>query len=212
MNNNKKLIIFVIAFLCFAIFLVSAYFGYGSLVAKYSEEKTIDEKSTVQKQDNIKKPGLKQNATKGSDKEKVLAKDFVVYDENKNPVKLSDYKGTPVVLNFWASWCPPCKAEMPYFNEIAKKYSKDKIAILMINLTDGEQETNSIAQQYIKDNNYEMKVLFDSKMDAANKYDISSIPRTIYIDKDGYIFQDNPAGAISKKELENQIKLLLNEK
>jgi len=201
MNNNKKLILFVIAFLCFAIFLVSVYFGYDSLAAKYSEKNVTDEKSTTQK------PDIKTEINKV----KVKAKDFVVYDENKKAVKLSDYIGTPVVLNFWASWCPPCKSEMPTFNEISNKYSKDKIAILMINLTDGVDETINTAQQYIKDNNYSMKVLFDSKIDAANKFNISSIPRTIFIDKDGYIFQDNPAGVISKKELENQIKLLIGD-
>ena len=197
MNNNKKLILFVIAFLCFAIFLVSAYFGYDSLAAKYGEKNMTNEKSKTQMQDSK------------IESEKVKAKDFVVYDENNKEVKLSDYKGTPVVLNFWASWCPPCKSEMPVFNEMSNKYSKDKIAILMINLTDGEQETMSTAQQYIKDNEYSMKVLFDRKMDAANKYNVSSIPRTIFIDKDGYISQDNPAGVISKKELESQIKLLI---
>jgi len=202
MNNNKRLILFVIAFLCFAIFLVSAYFGYDSLAAKYGKKNVTDEKSITEKQDT----------TKVTDKEKVKAKDFIVYDENNKAVKLSDYIGTPVVLNFWASWCPPCKSEMPSFNEMSKKYSKDKIAILMINLTDGEQETISKAQQYIKNNNYDMKVLFDNKMDAATKYNISSIPRTIFIDKDGYIAKDNPAGVISEKELESQIKLLLEAK
>jgi thiol-disulfide isomerase/thioredoxin len=205
MNNNKKLILFVIGFLCFAILLVSAYFGYDSLALKYSKKNISNE---LEKSDNVKIQY--KDATKES--EKVKAKDFVVYDENLKEVKLSDYIGTPVVLNFWASWCPPCKSEMPSFNEMSKKYSKDKIVILMINLTDGEQETISKAQQYIKNNNYDMKVLFDNKMDAATKYNISSIPRTIFIDKDGYIAKDNPAGVISEKELESQIKLLLEAK
>ena len=78
----------------------------------------------------------------------------------------------------------------------------------MINLTDGQRETMSIASKYIKDNNYNMKVLFDNEMNAANIYNISAIPRTIFIDKDGYIVKDE-SGAISKEELESQIKLLL---
>ena len=199
MNNNKKLIILVIGFLTFSIFLVAAYIGYGSLASKYNNKNIINESENIQNQ----------NSKKDKIKVKVKAKDFTVYDENLNEVKLSDYIGTPVVLNFWASWCPPCKAEMPGFNEISKKYSKEKIAILMINLTDGEQETINKAQEYIKSSNYDMKILFDSKLDAANKDNISSIPRTIFIDKDGYIFKDNPAGIISEEELENQIKLLL---
>ena len=166
MNNNKKLIILVIGFLTFSIFLVAAYIGYGSLASKYNNKNIINESENIQNQ----------NSKKDKIKVKVKAKDFTVYDENLNEVKLSDYIGTPVVLNFWASWCPPCKAEMPGFNEISKKYSKEKIAILMINLTDGEQETINKAQEYIKSSNYDMKILFDSKLDAANKYNISSIP------------------------------------
>lgn len=197
MNNNKKLIILVIGFLSFSIFLVAAYLGYGTLASKYKDKNAVSESRISQNQESKK------------EKIKVKAQDFTVYDENFNEVKLSDYIGTPVVLNFWASWCPPCKAEMPGFNEMSKKYSKEKIAILMINLTDGEQETINKAQKYIESNNYDMKVLFDSKLDASNKYSITSIPRTIFIDKDGYIYKDNLAGIISEEELESQIKLLL---
>ena len=199
MNSNKKLLVFVVGFLGFSILLVAAYFGYGSLSLKYDNKKIINE--------NIK------NQDEGSNNDKikfkVKAKDFTVYDENQNEVKLSDYIGKPVVLNFWASWCGPCQSEMPGFNEMSKKYSKDEIAILMINLTDGAQETVSKAQKYIESNNYDMKVLYDTNLDAANNYNITSIPRTIFIDKEGNIFKDNPAGVISEEELEKQIKLLL---
>ena len=203
MNNNKKLILVVIGFFCFAIFLVSAYFGYDSLSSKYSKKNISNEtekskNATIQNEDS----------TKGSGKDKVMAKDFVVYDENLKEVKLSDYRGKPVIVNFWASWCPPCKSEMPSFNEMSKKYKENEIAILMVNLTDGQRETMSTAKQFIKDNNYNMKVLFDNKMNAANSYNISAIPRTIFIDKDGYIVKDD-SGAITKEELESQIKLLL---
>ena len=203
MNNNKKLILFVIGFLSFSIFLVSAHFGYDFLASKYNKKNIINK---IEKSDNVKIQY--KDSTKES--EKVKATDFVVYDENLKEVKLSDYLGTPVVLNFWASWCPPCKSEMPSFNEMSKKYSKDKVAILMINLTDGQRETMSTAKQFIEDNNYNMKVLFDNKMNAANSYNISAIPRTIFIDKDGYIVKDD-SGAISKEELESQIKLLLEQ-
>ena len=143
MNNNKKLILVVIGFFCFAIFLVSAYFGYDSLSSVYSK-KNISNKTD--KSENVKI----QNGDSTKESARVMAKDFVVYDEDLNEVKLSDYKGTPVVLNFWASWCPPCKSEMPSFNEMSKKYSKDKVVILMINLTDGQRETMDTAKQFIK--------------------------------------------------------------
>lgn len=204
MGNNKKAILLIIGFFCFAIFLVSTYFGYGFLVSKYNRQNISNKIENKDSQNDV--------FIAGTDKEKIKVKvkavDFVVYDEDFNKVKLSDYIGTPVVLNFWASWCPPCRGEMPSFDEMSKKYSKDKIAILMVNLTDGQRETVDIAKQFIKDNNYNMKVLFDNKMDAANKYKISAIPRTIFINRDGYIVEDD-RGEITKEQLESEIKLLL---
>lgn len=198
--KNRKSILLMGGFLFLVGILVSAYFGYDFLTSIYNRNNTGIQAETNE-DDNIKdnKPSIF--------KKRVKAADFTVYDEKLNEVKLSDYKGIPVVLNFWASWCPPCKKEMPGFNEVSKKYSGDKIAILMINLTDGQRESMSQAKNFISENNYKMKVLFDNNMEAANKYNITAIPRTIFIDKDGYITQDY-SGTISEDTLEGQIKLL----
>lgn len=193
--KNKKVILGIIGFVGF---LAISYFGYNFLNSKYNE-KNITSKTEINNNENSNEIEMQ---------EKTLAKDFVVYDENLKEVKLSDYKGKPVVLNFWASWCPPCKTEMPSFNEMSNKYKANEVAILMVNLTDGQRETISIAKKYLKDNNYNMTVLFDTESHAAINYNISSIPRTIFIDKDGYIVEDY-TGAITKEQLESQIKLLL---
>jgi thiol-disulfide isomerase/thioredoxin len=191
--KNKNLILGLIGF----IFLLAiSYFGYNFLNSKYN----ITSNTEIVKTEEPEEIG---------NQNKTMAEDFVVYDENLNAVKLSDFKGKPVILNFWASWCPPCKSEMPSFNEMSDKYGKDKVAILMINLTDGKRETIDIAKKYIKNNNYNMNVLFDTENDASNSYKISAIPRTVFIDKDGYIVKDDSAGVISKADLESQIKLML---
>lgn len=114
------------------------------------------------------------------------APDFTVYDKEGKPVKLSDMKGTPVVLNFWASWCPPCKAEMPEFDEIAKEY-EGKVAFMMVDLTDGVQETQEKAQAFIDSMGYTFPVYFDKDSDAAYKYGIQSIPNTFFIDASGCV-------------------------
>lgn len=197
--NRKKLITLALI-IGFAGFLSASYIGYSYLDSKYSE-KSIENKTEISQNKNFK------NSIK---KEKSMAKDFVVYDENLNKVKLSDYIGRPVVVNFWASWCPPCKAEMPLFNELSNKYKGEELAVLMVDLPDGDRETMDKAKQFIKDNNYNMKILFDNDGIAANNYNISSIPRTLFIDKHGYIVEDH-TGQITKDELENQINSLLSD-
>lgn len=119
------------------------------------------------------------------DAERIAAYDFTVYDKDGREVKLSDMKGTPVVLNFWASWCPPCKAEMPDFNEIAGQY-EGKVAFMMVNLTDGQSETQASAQAFIDSMGYTFPVYFDLTSEAAYTYGISSIPTTFFIDAEGY--------------------------
>lgn len=197
--NRQKLNTLVLI-VGFVVFLSISYFGYSYLDSKYSE-KSIENKTEISRNKNF-KSSIKQ--------EKSMAKDFVVYDENLNKVKLSDYIGRPVVVNFWASWCPPCKAEMPLFNGLSNQYKGEELTVLMVDLPDGDRETMDKAKQFIKDNNYNMKILFDNDGNAATNYNISSIPRTLFIDKHGYIVEDH-LGQITKDELENQINSLLSD-
>lgn len=122
-------------------------------------------------------------------KNKIMAPDFTLMDLDGNEVKLSDYKGKVVFLNFWASWCGPCKTEMPDFERVSKEFSEGEDAVLLaVNLTDGFRETEDKARKFITDNGYTMKVLLDTSGSAANSYNIYSIPTTYVIDRDGSIF------------------------
>lgn len=117
-----------------------------------------------------------------------LVPNFTLTNEKGESVSLSDYSDKVVILNFWASWCPPCKAEMPEFNEMNAelKGSKD-VVLLTINMTDGQRETKEKALKYLKDNNYNLNVLFDVDGIAAGIFGIESIPTTAIIDKEGYL-------------------------
>ncbi len=137
------------------------------------------------------------------------APDFTVYDKDGKPVKLSDMKGTPVVLNFWASWCPPCKAEMPDFDEIAKEYA-GKVVFMMVNLTDGVQETQGSAQAHIDLMGYTFPVYFDLDSDAAYKYGIQSIPTTFFIDEKGNLIAYGE-GAMDADTLKRGISMIYAE-
>ena len=125
------------------------------------------------------------------------APDFTVYDADGKPVKLSDMKGKPVVLNFWASWCPPCKAEMPDFQETYEEMG-GRINFLMVNATGSE--TLAEAKAFIESSGYTFPVLYDTKDSASMAYGVSSLPTTYFIDAQGRAVAQ-ATGAISKELL-----------
>lgn len=195
--KNKKLILGIAGF---AVFLGLVYAAYNGLTEEYKDQINGSGNSAVSNNDE----------GSSSEKQKNKAPDFTVYDEDMNEVKLSDFEGTPVVLNFWATWCGYCKDEMPYFQKASENFSEEQVKILMINMTDGRSETKEKAIEYMKNNNYKINLLLDIDQEVANGYRVSGIPRTIFIDKDGYIREDK-VGKIDADTLNTMIEELVNE-
>ena len=136
-----------------------------------------------------------------------LAADFTVYDLEGNAHALSDFRGQPVILNFWASWCGPCKSEMPDFQEKYEAYG-EKVHFLMVNLTDGSQETVESAQGYADGQGYTFPVYFDTDYSAAIAYAVSAVPATYFIDAEGSLVAYGK-GAMSGETLQRGIDMLL---
>lgn len=172
MNSKKKILIIAVVFV---LLLAGAFLLYNKLSGSVAPDQLAAE-DEAQKQDE----------ESDGHQAKVKAPDFVVYDKDGNKVGLSDYLGKPVVLNFWASWCGPCASEMPDFEE-AYKERGDKIQFLMINLTDGYQETMESATEYIQEQGFTFPVFYDTESNAANTYATYSIPMTFFIDSEGYM-------------------------
>ena len=137
--------------------------------------------------------------------ERVKAPDFTVQDMDGKQVKLSDFIGRPVVINFWASWCPPCKVEMPEFEEVYQELGGE-VAFLMIDLVDGQRETKEKGAEYVQGQGFTFPVYFDLG-EAATAYGIRSIPTTYFIDARGYLIAGAQT-AINAETLHKGIALI----
>lgn len=184
MKKSVKWIIFAI--ICVIAF-VGIYFLYDYLKDHYQPEQLAEGESSTQQNQDHKAP------------------DFTVLNSEGKEVKLSDYFGKPIVLNFWASWCYYCKVEMPDFEKAHQKYSD--VQFLMINVTDGHQETMSGASQFIKDEGYSFPVFYDTKLEAATAYGAGSLPMTFFIDENGDLIT-YASGMLNAENLEKGIMLI----
>lgn len=152
--------------------------------------------------------GNSQNQKEKENNEKIEALEFTLYDQYGNEHKLSDYKGKTVFLNFWATWCPPCKAEMPYIEELYKEYSKNKDDVVILGLASpnlGREGDHGYIEKFLNEENYTFPVLFDEGGNLVYQYGINAFPSTFIIDKDGYIIQYVP-GAMDKETMKNLIE------
>ncbi|MCX7921140.1 MAG: TlpA family protein disulfide reductase [Clostridia bacterium] len=133
----------------------------------------------------------------------IAAPDFTLANLNGETVSLSDYKGKVVFLNFWATWCGPCRSEIPDLDEASKELEKgDSAVFLAINLTDGVRETENVVKNFVQDNKLSFNVLLDHETRIAELYGVESIPTTFVINKDGTLYGYR-VGPISKQTILN---------
>lgn len=124
------------------------------------------------------------------------APDFQLQNLDGQTVALSSLRGKPVMLNFWATGCPPCRTEMPFIQEVFEdeEWRGQGLVILAINLG----EPHSTVKKFMEDNGLSFTVLLDSELDVAEIYNVSYIPLTYFIDKNG-IMKDRKIGAFADK-------------
>ena len=191
MNNKKG---FFALLLVFVVILAAA----GLLYGKYGDMPMPDQLAV-----QTTPPPAQEN------EEAVLhaAPDFTVYDGDGNGVQLSDFKGKPVVLNFWASWCGPCKMEMPDFEAKCKELEGD-VVFMMVNATDGGRETVDTAKAFLAESGYTFPVYYDTEYSAIYAYGVNAFPTTFFIDAEGNLIAYGQ-GAMSGETLQSGIDMII---
>lgn len=114
------------------------------------------------------------------------AKDFTLKDLTGKSISLSDYKGKIVFLNFWATWCAPCRHEMPSMEKVHKKYKGGDFVVLAV-ATDNKGE--EIVKPFIDEHGYTLPVLIDKNSDVSDSYSVFALPTTFIIGRDGKIIE-----------------------
>lgn len=152
------------------------------------------------------------NEQQGSEKSQQIpmAPDFTLVDQYGQEHTLSDYKGKVVFINFWATWCPPCKAELPDIEEIYREYGMNKEDVVILGMTfpnmDREKSKEEIIE-FIEEEGYTFPTLFDESMELAYKYYISAFPTTFLINKDGTV-EGYASGMLTKETMKEIIEKL----
>lgn len=165
---NKKVSIIIWTLAVFAI-IAAAYIFY----------------SKNRPQSFVTPPQETSSQSQSSQSDKVMAPDFALKDMDGKTVKLSDYKGKVVILNFWAVWCKYCKIEMPDLNELDKELSQENNAVILA--IDVEEPYDTV-KNYLTSNGFDLKVLLDNDGSVSRSYGVSGYPTTFIINKDGSVY------------------------
>ncbi len=195
MNNTKRLLIVIVAF---AVVMAGAYLLYNKLGTDAAPDRLATTEPPVTEgtapQDEATAPELQQ------------APNVTFYDADGNSYDLADYFGKPIVLNFWASWCGPCKMEMPDFEEKYKVLG-DEVQFLMVNMTTSYRESFENATDYVAQQGFTFPVMYDTDGTVMATYGVTSFPTTYFLDQDGNLVA-YASGAIDAELLQQGIDMI----
>jgi len=191
-----------------AVVAVLVWAGVHNLKARRAQEKAA---ATQQMTIGVDKPGA--TATMESpvaDLRGKTAVNFTLTSNTGKRVSLADYKGKPVLINFWATWCTPCKVEMPWFEEFQKKYAAQGLQVVGID-EDDDAESAEIREQIkktLEKTGVDYTILMSDKKvgDAYGGLDV--LPATFYVDRNGKIVAQ-AIGLASKEEAEGNIQKIV---
>lgn len=206
MKKNKT---FILLAVLLVILIGGAGFFYNKLSSAYKTDTLTETSQAAENETESEETEDSQTSSEETDSGENAAEtapDFTMTNASGEEVKLSDFFDKPVVLNFWASWCGPCKSEMPHFEDAYQKYGED-INFVIVNLTDGARETVEAASDFIEEQGYTFPLYFDTNTEGAMTYGTYSIPVTYFIGADGVpVAQAN--GALDAATLQKGLDMI----
>jgi cytochrome c biogenesis protein CcmG, thiol:disulfide interchange protein DsbE len=128
------------------------------------------------------------------------APDFTLPDLDGREIALSDFRGEVVLINFWATWCPPCRVEMPDMEAVYREHGQDGFEILGVD----QREPKDMVEEFVTERGFSWIFLLDEDFDVSREYSATSIPRSILVDRDGTVVHIW-TGTLSRSSLENQL-------
>lgn len=137
------------------------------------------------------------------------APNLILANEQNQMIALEDFKGSAIILNFWASWCPPCRAEMPAFQEVYEGYNEHGLVIIGVNAT--YQDDVAAARQFVAERGVKFPILFDNNNSASRLYQVQALPTTFFIDRGGKIRKVIYGGPLNEALLRIEVEKLLGE-
>ncbi len=147
------------------------------------------------------------SGTSAAPQQGFLAPDFELATTTGEIIKLSDLRGQAVLVNLWATWCPPCRAEMPAIEKVYNEYKDEGFVVLAVNMT--YQDTPQKIAPFIAEHALTFPVLLDESGDMASAYQLRSLPSSYFITRDGVINEVVIGGPMSEALLRTRVESIL---
>ena len=144
-----------------------------------------------------------------SPREGFLAPDFTLDSLSGDPISLSDMRGKTIVLNLWASWCPPCRAEMPAIQRVYQENHERGLEVLAVNMT--APDNLAAVEKFVQEFNLTFPIMLDTSGEVGNTYLMRALPTTFFIDQEGVIRRVIVGGPMSEVTLQSTVEQLLED-